>query len=212
MGVIERKRREKEQRLNNILKSAEQVCFQKGIDNTTMDRVAQQAELSKGTLYLYFRNKEDLHFEINLKGLKILSKLIKDAIKQKDNALDKLIEMGKAYMKFYHLHRKYYDLLVRFESSMLDKIPSAKKKIMYQPDFPFMMLKNTIEQGIKEGEIRNDVRPEALSIILWTQLTSMFQFVSNRKKILQLYDCNEEEILEEQLKILKDSLQNKIVI
>ena len=60
MGIAERKEREKEHRRNTILDAAEEVFFSKGINLATMDEVAERAELSKGTLYLYFKNKEEL--------------------------------------------------------------------------------------------------------------------------------------------------------
>ena len=60
MGIAERKEREKEQRRKAILDAAEKVFFEKGLKYSTMDDVAEEAELSKGTLYLYFKNKEEL--------------------------------------------------------------------------------------------------------------------------------------------------------
>lgn len=55
-----------------ILDAAERLYFGKGIDTTTMDEVAEAAELSKGTLYLYFKNKDDLSHGIYLRGLTAL--------------------------------------------------------------------------------------------------------------------------------------------
>ena len=52
MGIAERREREREQRRNTILDAAETVFFSKGINLATMDEVAEEAELSKGTLYL----------------------------------------------------------------------------------------------------------------------------------------------------------------
>ena len=69
MGISERKEREKEQRRKDIIDSAEKVFFEKGLNNSTMDEVAKQAELSKGTLYLYFKSKEEIHFEIRKKAI-----------------------------------------------------------------------------------------------------------------------------------------------
>lgn len=56
MGTTERKKREKERRRNTIIDAAEKVIFSKGLDQSTMTEIAQEAELSKGTLYLYFKN------------------------------------------------------------------------------------------------------------------------------------------------------------
>ena len=52
MGIVERKEREKEARKNLILDAAERVFQAKSIQNATMDDIAHEAELAKGTIYL----------------------------------------------------------------------------------------------------------------------------------------------------------------
>ncbi len=64
MGIEERKQREKEERYNVIVDAAETVIFSKGIEQATMEEIAREAELSKGTLYLYFRSKNELYTAI----------------------------------------------------------------------------------------------------------------------------------------------------
>ncbi|MFN4908693.1 MAG: helix-turn-helix domain-containing protein, partial [Bacteroidota bacterium] len=60
MGTIQRKERERDQRRKAILASARAAFVKHGIATTTMERIAQEAELAKGTLYLYFRSREEL--------------------------------------------------------------------------------------------------------------------------------------------------------
>ena len=69
MGITERREREKEQRHNDIIDAAEKVFFSRGLEHATMDNVAVEAELSKGTLYLYFKSKEELYLAILLRSL-----------------------------------------------------------------------------------------------------------------------------------------------
>ena len=57
MGVAERRQREKEERRSCIVAAAEAVFLEKGLDVATMDEIAARAEVSKGTLYLYFKEK-----------------------------------------------------------------------------------------------------------------------------------------------------------
>ena len=101
MGIAERKEREKEQRKNDIVDAAERVFFDKGHENATMDDVAEEAELSKGTLYLYFKNKEDLYLAIHLRGNRILHSLFEKAVKNQKTGIEKTRAIGKAYIEFY---------------------------------------------------------------------------------------------------------------
>ena len=59
MGIAERKEREKLQRRKDIIDAAEKVFFYRGFESATMDEIAEKVELSKGTLYLYFKSKEE---------------------------------------------------------------------------------------------------------------------------------------------------------
>lgn len=58
MGTVERKLKEREARRELILRSALQAIAEQGIRATTIDRIAECAELGKGTIYYYFSSKE----------------------------------------------------------------------------------------------------------------------------------------------------------
>lgn len=72
MGIHERKEREKERRRQQILVSAKRVFSDKGYSRTTMEDIANEAELSPGTLYLYFKNKEELFASLSLRILQYM--------------------------------------------------------------------------------------------------------------------------------------------
>ncbi len=69
MGVQERRSREKGNRIQSILESARGLFLKKGFQNTSMEEIAQSAEIGKGTIYLYFKNKNDLYTSILVGGL-----------------------------------------------------------------------------------------------------------------------------------------------
>ncbi len=64
MSTKDRREREKEQRRQTIIDAARDVIRIDGFDGVSMDKVAEKAELSKGALYLYFKNKDELLTEI----------------------------------------------------------------------------------------------------------------------------------------------------
>lgn len=68
MGVKERKERERRQRSNEILESARRLFESKGFLNTTLQDVAENAEISVGLIYRYFQSKEDIFASLALKG------------------------------------------------------------------------------------------------------------------------------------------------
>ncbi|MEE9442627.1 MAG: TetR/AcrR family transcriptional regulator [candidate division Zixibacteria bacterium] len=58
--TAKRKEREKEARKHSILEAAARVFSRKNFGEATLDEIAIEAELSKGTLYNYFKDKQDL--------------------------------------------------------------------------------------------------------------------------------------------------------
>lgn len=74
MGIKERKSREKNSRVQSILDAARAVFFEKGFQNASMEEIASQAEIGKGTIYLYFKNKTDLYTSILVDSLENFNK------------------------------------------------------------------------------------------------------------------------------------------
>lgn len=72
MGIQERKQREKERRRQQIIVAAKRVFVRKGYGRATMESIAKEAELSTGTLYLYFRNKSELWGTLAVRVLQYL--------------------------------------------------------------------------------------------------------------------------------------------
>jgi len=62
----DRKLKEQEQRIDEILRAARKVFFSKGFMKTTMDEIAYEAAISKPTIYKFFSTKEDLYFSLIL--------------------------------------------------------------------------------------------------------------------------------------------------
>lgn len=60
MGIQERRLREKEERYATIRRAAMQIFANQGLQEATMDEIAQAAQLSKGAIYYYFPSKESL--------------------------------------------------------------------------------------------------------------------------------------------------------
>lgn len=66
MGITERKKRERDRRRQQIMIAARRVFCDHGYSYSTISSIAKEAEISPGTIYLYFRNKEDLFLSLTL--------------------------------------------------------------------------------------------------------------------------------------------------
>ncbi len=180
MGITERKEREKEQRYNDIVDAAERVFFSKGRHLATMDDVAKEAELSKGTLYLYFKNKEDLYLAINLRGFKILREKFERAAATEQIGLKKTKAIGEAYYQFYSEYPKYFEALIYFESHdmTLQDENSIAATCAEEGHRALEILIDALKTGIADGSIRPDIDPVHTAIILWGQSSGIIQLLS----------------------------------
>ncbi len=109
MGTQERREREKKRREEEIIDAAENVFFGKGFDNSTMDDVATEAELSKGALYKYFTSKNELCTAIVSRAMKLVIEHFEKALGEpKLNGQEKLRQLCRSFLDFYSKHPEYY--------------------------------------------------------------------------------------------------------
>jgi AcrR family transcriptional regulator len=85
MGIQERKQRERERRRQQIIVAAKRVFSERGFSKATMEDIAREAELSPGTLYLYFKNKDELYASLSLRILQYMNIRLEDVKKEKDS-------------------------------------------------------------------------------------------------------------------------------
>lgn len=206
MGIPERKEREKEQRRNAIIDAAEKVFFKNGFGNATMDDVAETAELSKGTLYLYFISKEDLHYAICLRALDILAEKLQTVYDEELSGAENAFETAKAYMQFVEDFPDYYNAIISFESSNLDSVNPDYHNHIMKPDSPLSAFVKVIEKGGRDGSIRRDIPPKELAVLLWSQVNGVLQFLRYKSNFLDMLGCTHSDMLTHQLFVLKDGI------
>ena len=210
MGIAERKEREKQQRREEIIQAAEEVFFAEGFDKSTMDDIAEQAELSKGTIYLYFKSMEDLHMAVAHKAVSMLKSSMSGIEELKENALEKLVRMGRAALEFYNQfpnHMKSIIFMEGFELKQTSFDVNQVRAVIYQ-DSPVGMVIRIIEQGVKEKLIRDDIPPPLIGHTLWMQLLSVMRFVTMKKAIFEMLDLSSSEIYESHFELVLNGLRS----
>lgn len=102
MGIKERKEREKERRRQQILVAAKRVFAGKGFGRATMEDIANEAELSPGTLYLYFKSKDELSASLSIRMLEYFIIRIEHLANDTQfDAKSKILELKKALFDIY---------------------------------------------------------------------------------------------------------------
>jgi AcrR family transcriptional regulator len=216
VGVIERKGKEKQIRMNDIIDAAERVFFTKGYDVATMDDVAKEAEFSKRTLYMYFNSKEQLYFETMVRGYKILIDMMETALADAKgrNSLDRIKQIGRTLYQFNREYPDYFYAIMCYENGEKDfvnGIPDCSREECYAlGERIFGYLASELANGIKERVIRSELDITNTAIILWSCTIGLFNTLMKKRNYIEHYhERDSEKLLSEGLDMLMMSIENK---
>jgi len=183
MGIQERRQREKEQRREEIIEAASQVFIKKGIEAATMDEIATMAELSKATLYMYFKNKEELFLAVLLIVMDAFSTCMEKSQNPRQTVQENIRALGRAYITFFEKYPAYFKLLNTLKPT--DEIISDQYDISIEftavNSRIWTAVCSPIMQGIKQGIIRADVDPLEVGITLWMGSTGIINLMDSMR-------------------------------
>jgi AcrR family transcriptional regulator len=180
MGTVERRQREREQRYEDILGAAKSIFFSKGFTETTMDDIANEAELSKGTLYLYFKNKEDLAHAIMYESFKILKEKIESALRAGGSGMEKIRRIVSIIPEYYTDHADYFEFARNIDYKITSQAEESNMaaQCMRIIDEIIDMLIGVLQDGKEDGTVRGDIEPEKMAILCANIVTSFMKQLS----------------------------------
>src|SRR5690349_15887583 len=117
MGIIERKEREREEMRNLIVDAAFEMFLKEGYAGTSLRLIAKKIEYSPGTIYLYYRDKEALFFDIQAKCFQNLIAQYQQTEKIKD-PLERLRQIGTIYMDFSARNPQCFNLMFMMDGPL----------------------------------------------------------------------------------------------
>lgn len=176
MGTAERRERERQQRHDSIVEAAEKIFFNAdSINDVTMDDIAKEVELSKGTLYLYFKTKEDLIATVHMKAMAHLRDIFKEKTKDIKTGIDILKTFGETYITFAFENPQVFRFMSHkkiFHSEFCEKLKSFDSCVRYGFDI-FDMMTAAIERGMKDGTLKNGLNPKLTAISIYGQISGV---------------------------------------
>lgn len=204
MGIAERKEREKVKRRKDIVDAAEKIFFTKGVENSTMDEVAAEAELSKGTLYLYFKSRDDLQFAIFMRGSDILMKMMGDELSDEKDGYENLLALSTAFIRFSRDLPDYFNFFIHFESNRMGELNINEEQIQayLKEQSPLALVSDQVVKGMEDGSLRNDLPPEVFSATLWSQMLGVLLILKNKADLFEIFNLKADEILQTHLELV----------
>ena len=197
MYIKELKKKEKEMKRNYIMESAQKLFASKDYDEVSMNSIAKEVGVNKATLYYYFKNKEALYFAIVLQGVQILVKMAKDEVKNGKTGYEKILLYGNAMNKFSIEYPGCLRLLYAPQSSKfdIDNITSSEeyKEVMGLLKELMVIMRDSIQLGVDDGTIREDVNPMEAAVFLSLISQNMSNMSCLYKDMLQSEGISEQK-------------------
>lgn len=137
-----------------IIEAALQVIAENGYHASQVSKIAKQADVADGTIYLYFKNKEDILISVFKEKMGSFIKYIDDKIKVEDTAEKQLLALIETHFSQLS-ENKYLAIVTQLElrqskPKLREEINNVLKDYLDIIDF-------VIQNGIDEGTFRGDV-------------------------------------------------------
>lgn len=110
---LSRKDRDRQLRRDDFIRAAGRLFARHGYHETSMEDIAREAEYATGTIYRYFKDKEDLYITLMEKQCQCLLEELRCRIKEAEEPEQKLAAMVRTKIEFFDTHRNFLRLYIR---------------------------------------------------------------------------------------------------
>lgn len=185
MGIKERKEREKERRRQQIIIAAKRIFSAKGFNKATIEDIAKEAEISPGTIYIYFKNKDELYASLSIRILQHLNIRLEHVKNQNNvNVEQRISTLKDALYDIYNFDPLILINLFHLQSSESLKNLSfgllSEIKRLSQDSLKIMA--DIFSEGINNG-VFIKTNPNALADIFWALFSGVILWEESKKII-----------------------------
>jgi TetR/AcrR family transcriptional regulator len=181
--IAERRQEEKDRRRAEIVDAAEALYEEIGWDAITMDQVARRARLSRALLYVYFKDKADLHMALVERALDALRGSFEAAKQGHPTGIAEVEAIGRAYIAYAREKPHYFDACARFQARPLGNLEAQPNEAacMAAGHRCHEVIVASLNRGMADGSIRADLgNPYVTALALWAFSHGMIQIASTK--------------------------------
>jgi AcrR family transcriptional regulator len=145
-----------EYRIQSIQEATMRVIARKGMAAATMQEIAEEAGVAKGTIYLYFRDREELVEKTFESAMSRLMGLVDEALDRDTTFDQKIHDVIAAQLGFFSSSREFFRLYLSMRMPEGTPERQRRQKVTCQPQYRerIQKLATAIEQAMDRGEVR----------------------------------------------------------
>lgn len=177
-----RDQREKDIRRQHILDSAEEVMRRDGLNKLSISAVAKEARLAQGTLYLYFKKKEEIIAQLTVRSRKRLLQIFHDSIRISNNPLEQIRNILFANYKFFKEDKLYHDLVSFYEVNAEQDEPQELQRASQNIS---ALVTSVLDRAKNQGLVRSNLNASEFTYLTWGMSNGMVQLVDLRAQMLK---------------------------
>ena len=165
MGIEDRKQRHKDDLKETILRAAKELFLEKGYDATSMRNIAEKIEYSPATIYLHFKDKNEVFYALHQEGFRMLVASFRTLINVSD-PFERLKAMGQVYINFAIENPDFYQLMFVMQEPM-EVLELDIAKCWDEGEDAFRFLVETVVACQEKGYFKG-MEPTGLSFTVWS--------------------------------------------
>lgn len=169
MATNDRRQREKEARRESILAASKRLFIEKGYNASTMEEIAELAELSKGAVYYYFSSKNDILGHLMCGHMKKLLAMFEESLADSETPEEKLNALSGTFLRFTlsDIHKQNSSFLLQSDFSSADMSEPLRAEMAQTLNKVFGYVRSTVEEGKASGVFRFDLEPDKMALAIW---------------------------------------------
>ena len=181
-----------------ILSSSRKLIEEIGFSALTMDRVAQKAGIAKGTVYLYFKDKDELLEKVLSSGFEKMFKRIQDRVAEENGGINKLKALISENIDHIYENRYFFKTIFLDEVNVVFLKKKSKESFNLRRKRYADFIGEIIKSGIDSGEFRSDLYPAKSGFMLVSLIKTgaIYNFLSDKfEPAPKMIEKDTEEIL-----------------
>ena len=182
VGITERKEKQKLEIRKKILEASMKLFTTEGFEKVSIRKIADIIEYSPTTIYLYFKDKNEILFELCEEGFIMFEKLNSNLIKI-NNPLNRLHKMGENYIGFGLQYPEYYDLMF-IQNAPMDRLAQMNDGRWVHGDRALDLLRSIVKECMTQKIIKKG-DPDSVTMAVWGMVHGLVS-LTIRKRFVKL--------------------------
>ncbi len=187
MSPQEKRKKEKENKRNNILKAARKLFFDNGFKAVTVDNIAAKAAVSKGSIYLYFDSKEEIYAQVLVADNIERHKELLEFNTKEAPAEELLFQYAQHYVDDFFNNKELFRILMTFmlQTEQMNLTPQQNAELIRTTNENIKFISGILQKGIDSGDFLATIDIRQTQNAIWGLLNgviSLFLFMGNPAK------------------------------